>query len=134
MGFALDRYPELGLPDALVAMPMHPRRRRERGYNQAALLTETLSQTIGVPAETPVSRRIATKPQWALGREERAKNLEEAFELSVPRKEIEGRRFLLVDDVCTSGSSFEACAKVLNAAGAAGVGGYALVRQCGPAI
>jgi ComF family protein len=134
MGFALDRYPELGTPDALVPMPMHPSRRRERGYNQAALLAETLAQTIGIQVEEPVARRRPTKPQWALGREERAKNLEEAFALAAPKERIEGRRFLLVDDVCTSGSSLEACAKVLNKAGAAWVGGYALVRQCGAAI
>jgi len=115
-------------------MPLHPRRRRERGYNQALLLAETLSQTISVPVEELLRRTRPTKPQWALGRDARRDNLEGAFALAAAPERIEGRRLLLIDDVCTSGSSFEACAKVLNAAGAAWVGGYALVRQTGNAI
>lgn len=134
MGFAMDRYPEFERPDALVPMPLHPRRRRERGYNQALLLAETLSQTISVPVEELLRRTRPTKPQWALGREARRDNLEGAFALAAAPERIEGRRLLLIDDVCTSGSSFEACAKVLNATDASWVGGYALVRQTGNAI
>ncbi|MBI3553446.1 MAG: ComF family protein [Elusimicrobia bacterium] len=133
MGFALDRYPELEAPDALVPMPMHPARRRERGYNQASLLAETLSAVAQVPVEELVSRKRATKPQWALGREQRAKNLDGAFCVCAPEDKVKGKRLLLIDDVCTSGSSFESCAKVLNEAGASWVGGYALVRQSGRA-
>jgi len=131
MGFAFDRYPEFERPDALVPMPLHPRRRRERGYNQALLLAEALSAGVGVPVAPVLARARATRPQWALGRDERAENLDGAFVLAAPEAEVKGRRFLLIDDVCTSGSSFEACAKVLNEAGASWVGGYALVRQTG---
>ncbi len=131
MGFALDRYPEIEGIDALVPMPLHPARRRERGYNQALLMAETLSATSGIPVKEIVRRTRATKPQWALGREARAENLADAFALAVPADDVKEKRLLLVDDVCTSGASLEACAKVLNDAGAAWVGGYSLVRQTG---
>lgn len=134
MGFAMDRHHELDRPDALVPMPLHPRRRRERGYNQALLLAEALSQTISVPVEELLRRTRPTRPQWALGRDERRVNLEGAFALAATPDRVEGRRLLLIDDVCTSGSSFEACAQVLNAAGAAWIGGYSLVRQVATAI
>lgn len=134
MGFALDRYPELQASDAMVPMPLHPRRRRERGYNQALLLAEAMSTVSGIPVEEVVKRERATKPLWALGRRERAANLDGAFALAAPQERVEGRRFLLIDDVCTSGSSLEACAKVLRKAGASWVAGYALARQTGSAI
>lgn len=131
MGHALDRYPELAGAEALVPMPLHPSRRRGRGYNQALLLAEGLSSVARIPIVQAVRRTRRTKPLWALGRAERAQNLQDAFSLALPADEVRGRRFLLVDDVCTSGSSFEACAKVLSAAGADWVAGYALARQTG---
>jgi predicted amidophosphoribosyltransferase len=74
----------------------------------------------------PLTRLKNTKQQWTLGRQERMKNLEGAFQCGPG---VAGSRILIIDDVCTSGASLEACAQVLQEAGAAKVSGYVLARQ-----
>ena len=125
MAQAWGRFPELGKPDALVPVPLHPRRLRRRGYNQALLLAERLSAATGIPLREMLRRRQDTKPQWALGRRQRLKNLEGAFEAEPAR----GARLLLVDDVCTSSASLEACARALQEAEAAWVRAFVFARQ-----
>jgi len=131
MGTALSRFPELGRPDALVPMPLHPLRRRERGYNQALLLAEGLSARAGIAVRELALRRRDTRPQWALAARDRRRNVRGAFEA---RPEAAGLRLLLVDDVCTTGASLEECAEALKDAGAAWVGALVLARQSGPMI
>lgn len=126
MGRAWPRFPELGRPDALVPMPLHPARRRQRGYNQALLMAESLALLIGIPVQELAQRRKSTRPQWALNREQRRENLESAFS---GLRAAAGQRLLIIDDVCTSGASLEACAGALKAAGAAAVAGYVFARQ-----
>lgn len=128
MASAWSRYPELGVPDALVPMPLHPRRRRQRGYNQALLIAQAMSERLGIPVLEALVRERETPPQWSLGRAERAKNVAGAFS-AVATHRFEGRKLLLVDDVCTSGSSLEACAQTLLRAGAARVSAYVFARQ-----
>jgi len=133
MGHELPRFPELRSPDALVPVPLHPRRRRERGYNQAKLIAEGLRESAQAPVEELVLRVRETKPLWALSREDRAAELNGAFVCPSPERAA-GRTFWLVDDVCTSGASMEACAHALLAAGARRVLGYAFARQAQPIV
>lgn len=128
MGLRLGRFPELGGVSAVVPVPLHPSRERERGYNQARLLCEGMRETTGLPVLELLVRRRRTKPQWDLGRDERLRNLEGAFaEAQVGG--AKGARLLVVDDVCTSTGSLEACARALRGAGADSVSGYVFARQ-----
>jgi len=105
--------------DILVtAVPMHPRRERQRGYNQAALLARALAVEAKLPFEMVLSRVRNTPQQAKLDHEERAKNLKGAF---VAEGRLDGRTIVLVDDVSTTGSTARACAKELYKAGAARV-------------
>ncbi|MEK7857758.1 MAG: ComF family protein [Elusimicrobiota bacterium] len=126
MAQAFARYPELSGFDALVPVPLHRLRLRERGYNQADLLAAELSASTGLPVWQAVTRVEATRPQWRLDRGERLKNLAGAFR---GQAQARGRKLLLIDDVCTSGASLEGCAKALQQAGAAQVCAYVLARQ-----
>ena len=119
-----DRIPA----DALVAVPLHPRRERDRGYNQSALLAREVSRWTGISVETGLLRRTRdTAPQVSMAsHEERRENIEGAFECAGG---VEGLRVLLIDDVVTTGSTMSACAGPLKAAGAASVWGLALARQ-----
>ena len=128
MAAAWPRFPELGAPDVLVPVPLHPRRRRQRGFNQALLIAEALGEALGIPVVEPLERVRDTRAQWALGREERARNVERAISASKPRL-VEGRKALIIDDVCTSTASLEACARALRDAGCADARGYAFARQ-----
>lgn len=133
MGSALPRFPELGKPDALVPMPLHFRRRRERGYNQAKLIADGLSPWADAPVEELLVRLRETRPLWALRRDDRQAALRGAFACPKPEL-VAGRRFWLVDDVCTSGASLEGCAQSLLAAGAASVRGFVFARQAQPLL
>ena len=129
MGELLARHMEsvrLGA-DLIVPVPLHRRRERERGYNQAALLARDLSRRTGLPVAPALRRTRDTPPQVAtVGPEERRANIEGAFECVA---DVRGRRVLLVDDVVTTGSTMGACATPLKAAGASKVLGLAFARQ-----
>lgn len=126
MAALLERFPELSGADFLVPMPLHKRRRRERGYNQAFLLAEELSTVSGIPILEAAIRVKDTRPLWAQGRDDRRKSLLGAFACAAP---VEGKSLLVIDDVCTTGASLEACARALLGAGAAQVNGYVFARQ-----
>lgn len=133
MGLELPRFSELGSPDALVPVPLHPRRRRERGYNQAKLIAEGLSEAAQAPVEEVLLRVRETRPLWALSRDDRREALRGAFVCPEPSR-VAGRSFWIVDDVCTSGASLEGCAEALLAAGADSVTGYVFARQAQPLV
>lgn len=104
---------------ALVPVPLHPRKQRERGYNQAELLADCLARVGGGGARVaPLLRRAADTPsQTQFDRRARQRNLKNAFALA-PRAAINpAQRHLLVDDVFTTGSTLNACALVLRRAG-----------------
>lgn len=112
--------------DALVPVPLHPSRERERGYNQAALIAAAFGDIAGVPVLAGALRRTrATVTQTRLGRAGRQGNLEGAFACPDPSAAA-GKRLLLVDDVFTTGATVSACARALKAAGCAEVGVIAL--------
>jgi ComF family protein len=104
-------------PDAVLEVPLHPARQRERGYNQAGRLAEALADRIGVPRLGGVLARVRpTHAQARLGPRERRTNLAGAF--AVERAGwITGREVLIVDDVLTTGATFDACFEAVIAAG-----------------
>jgi len=114
-------------PDVLVPIPLHPVRERERGYNQATLLAEALGTQISLPVDKTMLVRIRdTPPQVGLGFQERQKNVAGAFQA---RHEVDdGRHYLLIDDVLTTGATLSAAAAALHGAGALSVSGYCLAR------
>jgi ComF family protein len=121
------RRPELRSFDALVPVPLHPRRERERGFNQAALLARELGAATGLPVQELLERPRAAAPSWRLGRAERRAELSGAF-APRPGAAATGRRLLLIDDVCASATTLEECALALRRAGALDVAGYAFAR------
>ncbi len=105
-------------PDLVVAVPLHRARRRERGYNQSALLADALAAELGAPrVDAVLVRRRATRAQSRLQPEARRENLKGAFGVPHPRW-VRGRRVLVVDDVITTGATLEAALGTLRAAGA----------------
>lgn len=105
--------------DLMTPVPLHHRRQRVRGCNQAMLLAEGVAARTGIPVCDALRRIRATKPQSALaGWKQRKQNVENAFETA---EALKGKRILLVDDVRTSGSTARACAQALLQGGAAQV-------------
>ncbi len=102
--------------DVVVPVPLHPRRQRARGFNQAELLANAL----GPPVLLALKRRRGTQSQTGLPAARRHANVRQAFALR-RHVGVDGLRVLLVDDVCTTGATVEACARVLRQAGAADV-------------
>ncbi|MBI3616302.1 MAG: ComF family protein [Candidatus Omnitrophica bacterium] len=114
--------------DAVLPVPLHPTRLRERTFNQAHLLAKELADNLDLPCWThALVRRRPTLPQTQLPREARKTNVEKAFSLG-PDPLIRSARLLLVDDVFTTGSTAASCAKLLKQAGAASVAVAALAH------
>jgi competence protein ComFC len=104
--------------DAIVPVPLHPRKQRHREFNQAEYLTDALSRVFGVPSLKGKVRRVRdTSTQTKLDAEGRARNLRGAFAVRDPRT-FKGKRLVLVDDVFTTGATLNSCAKVLRSGGA----------------
>ncbi len=99
----------------IVPVPLHRRRRRERGYDQAEELARLLASATGLRQEPVLRRRRATSPQVGLGARARRRNLAGAFEAKC---RLEGRTICLIDDVMTTGSTAAACTETLRDAGA----------------
>lgn len=115
------------LCDVVVPVPLHVTRLRERGYNQAALLAYAMARHNGlVVDERALVRERATASQVTLNAEERKLNVKDAFRC--PDAGVVGKKVLLVDDVCTTGATLEACATALYEAGAQSVQALTLAR------
>lgn len=107
--------------DLLMPVPLHPSRLREREFNQSVLLADRLNRRLRLPLSYDNLIRIRrTDPQSGLSRAARLKNLRRSFAVLRP-EEVTDRRILLVDDVLTTGTTVNECAKVLRKAGAADV-------------
>lgn len=113
--------------DALVPVPLHAKRLREREFNQAAVLAKHLSKSSGIPVSDVLLRRRYTGTQTALDRAERRQNLRNAFSLR-KNSNVTDQNLLLIDDVLTTGSTLDACAAVLLEQGAESVRALTLAR------
>lgn len=117
MGQSAALIRELRQVDLLVPVPLHPARQRERGYNQSLCIAQGLGEVLDLPVcDRLLLRRSNTRQQARLDSEARRRNLCDAFEVidELPPQECIG----VVDDVITSGSTLNACARALNLAGA----------------
>jgi ComF family protein len=110
--------------DLLVPVPLHRRRRRARGFNQA----RELAAALGVPVADVLRRTRATPSQTDLPAAARHGNVRGAFTLRRRGRGLAGRRVVIVDDVCTTGATIDACARVLRLAGAADVSAVTAAR------
>ncbi len=106
--------------DAIVPVPLHPARQRERGFNQAVLLAEWVSSHLGLPVRAALQRIHYTTTQTAFDRSERMQNLRGAFRLR-KKADVRNLRVLLIDDVLTTGSTLSECARILKDGGARSV-------------
>jgi len=105
-------------PDCIIPVPLHRKRLRQRGFNQAYILAQALSEHTGWPILLAARRVLATPAQSGLTRRERQQNLRAAFAVE---SSVSGRHALIVDDVMTTGSTAQALAHQLLAAGAKSV-------------
>ena len=100
-----------------IPVPLHPKRLRERGFNQSLLLARYVAKQLETELDFLSLRRVRhTSPQTALGRKERRKNVRNAFQVVNPSA-VKAREVLLVDDVATTGNTLNECAKALRRAG-----------------
>lgn len=113
----------IALCDLALAVPMHPKRLRERMYNQAALLAKHIGKQHGIPVGYNILKRIRpTEQQTGKSRKARLRNLAGAFTVPSHRlAAVNGKRILLIDDVLTTGATVSRCARALKQAGAAQV-------------
>ncbi len=112
--------------DVLVPMPLHATRLRERGFNQAAELAGPVAALLDIPLDRGMlQRNRATAAQSGLPLGERMKNVRRAFHC---RRQLDGLRVAVIDDVVTTGSTAEAVSTALKTAGAAEVQLWAVCR------
>jgi ComF family protein len=117
-----------GVPGLLLPVPLHPRRERERGFNQASLLAWRVARAWQVPVRDDVLvRAVPTPSQTELDAPARLANVRGAFRLRRPEV-IAGGHVLLVDDILTTGATLSECARCLREGGAATVGALTVAR------
>jgi len=119
---------EMKTADVIACVPSHPARLRDRGFNPSVALAREFAQAVEKPYIPALERVRNTPSQTELGREERARNMEGAFRVIDPAI-IRGKRTLLVDDVCTTGSTLSECARTLRRAGSGEVFALTLALQ-----
>jgi ComF family protein len=115
----LSRYP-FGRADLdlIIPIPLHKSRMNEREFNQAALIAREVAAELSLPiVEECVERTRSTRPQVSLHASERAANVRGAFRVTCPER-IAGKRILLIDDVATTLSTADSCARALSETGA----------------
>ena len=114
---------KLSLCNTIIPVPLHPARRRERGYNQSELIAGSVGRFLQVRHVPGLLVRLRqTRTQTSFDAEGRRKNVEGAFGLGkVDRREVEGKRILLIDDVITTGATIKECARALKFNGASEV-------------
>ncbi len=116
------------LPDCMVAMPLHPLRLRERGFNQSLLLARRIARDLQIPLLANACERVRnTPPQSALPWKERDKNMRQAFACTAPA-DLSDKHVAIVDDVMTTGASMGELASALKRAGAREVSAWVVAR------
>lgn len=121
-----------GLLDAnpmLIPIPLYASKLRSRGYNQAEILSRGLGKRFGLPTKNLLQRVKNTPSQLKLSREDRIRNIKDAFRLAKDKKQlVQNKTVLLVDDVLTSGATLSEAARALKRGGAEAVYGLALAH------
>ena len=113
----------------LIPVPMEKKKMKNRGYNQSEELAKELSKILQIPLSLNNLIKIKqTLPQIKLSAKERQENLKNAFSINNP-EELKNKKIFLVDDVYTTGSTMEECAKTLKESGAKQVWGIAIARE-----
>ena len=122
----LSSHPMQG--EVLIPVPIFPKRLRQRGYNQASLLAQELGKLVGLPIseDTLIRVKDALPQARTSSAVERRLNVRDAFAC---HRTLEGKQILLIDDVCTTGATLDACAIALKAAGAGSVWGLTVARE-----
>jgi ComF family protein len=116
------------LPDCIVAMPLHPARLRERGFNQSLLLARRIARELHIPLLIDDCERVRnTPPQSALPWKERDKNMRQAFACKADA-DVRGKHVAIMDDVMTTGASMGELARALKQAGARKVSAWVVAR------
>ena len=111
----------------VVPIPLSKKRLRERGFNQAEIIAKLFSQKYKLPIDAKILvRSKITSHQYGLSKSQRHKNLCGAFEV---RGKVSGMNIILIDDICTTGSTLLEAAKVFKAAGASDVAAFTLCRR-----
>ncbi|MDE7045569.1 MAG: ComF family protein, partial [Acetatifactor sp.] len=102
--------------DALIPVPVHPSRKRRRGYNQAELIARRLSELSGIPMEAALIRRVKkTRPLKGLSNSERQNNLKRAFKIDI--NDVKLNTIVIIDDIYTTGATIDSMAQVLKEKG-----------------
>ena len=115
--------------DLIIPVPLHPKKKRARGYNQSELLARVFAAGIGLPLDTASLVRVRdTISQTTLGRQGRLQNMLGTFACRYPNR-VKGKSILLIDDVATTGATLEGCARALKQAGAKRVAAYVFARE-----
>ncbi|MEK7077623.1 MAG: ComF family protein [Patescibacteria group bacterium] len=116
--------------DVIVPVPLHPRRLRERGFNQSVLIAEKISEITEKPiADNLIKRKTYRRPQMEIkNRESRIKNIQNIFE-SAQNRILHNKTILLVDDVATTGATLKECARVLKNSCASKVLSFTLAQD-----
>ena len=116
--FMYEYWQRLGLEGdfQIIPVPIYPKRKKKRKYNHMDLVGEEFAKLTGYTLNTGLIKRIKdTRPQYNLKKSQRLVNLDKAFEVDKTRL-IEGKRLLIIDDICTTGSTFEEMIRELNKA------------------
>lgn len=114
--------------DCIVALPLHPVRLRERGFNQSLLLARRIARQLDIPLLADACERVRdTAPQSSLPWKERDKNMRQAF-ICKPAADVHGKHVAIVDDVMTTGASIGELARALKQAGASEVSAWVVAR------
>ncbi|MCX7761723.1 MAG: ComF family protein [Candidatus Kryptonium sp.] len=123
VGNAIKDDPNFSTADALVPVPLHKIRLRERGYNQSELISKGISKVIKVNVEKDLLIRARnTETQTKLNLDQRKENVKDAFVVNDKHKNfVNGKKFVIVDDVITTGATINECAKALVSSGASKV-------------
>lgn len=130
----LARQPLTLSPDAVVPVPLHAARLRERGFNQAELIARPLARQLKLPLNAALLVRTRPRPnRLKLSRKERWRTVRGAYAVR-EGVEVDNLRLLLVDDVYTTGATLDACSRALRRAGAAVVVGVTVARVMPPGL
>lgn len=126
-----QRWARVGVGAELVTwVPVHPTRRRDRGFDQAEDLARHMAARLGLPVCACLERRQRTEAQHALGQAARAGNIAGAFQVQAEaRSGLQGKWLLVVDDILTTGVTLGTCAGALREAGASAISAITVARD-----